>query len=90
VLTRPDIAGSNQAAQVTLALGSHDLEGHVVDVDAKSRTATVAFVGTNPESLGSAMASSGGARSLGEQIAPATGPLSTVNQSFGWLQTIKY
>jgi hypothetical protein len=90
LMTMLDIAHSSQAAQVTLALGSYNLDAHVVGIDVKTRTATVAFVGSNPISLGSAMATAGGMRELGNSLAPASGPLSTVNQNFRWLQTIPY
>ncbi len=85
-----DIAHSSQAAQVTLALGTYSLDTHVVSVDVKSRTAVVAFVGSNDVSLGSAMATAAGMRKFGESITPQTGPLSTVTQNFGWLQVLHY
>ena len=90
LITMLDVAHSSQAAQVTLALGSYTMTAHIVGNDAKTRTATVAFVGSNPISLGSAMATAGGMRELGESLTPSSGPLSTVTQHFGWLQTITY
>jgi hypothetical protein len=82
--------GSSQAAQVTFALGHYSMTGYVTGVNPQSRTATIAFAGSNVISLGSAMASFGQGRALGTAISQQTGALPPVTVNFGWTQTVNY
>ncbi|PZQ90606.1 MAG: hypothetical protein DI534_05220 [Leifsonia xyli] len=87
-LSFPELASNRAAA--TASLGSYHMQVFASDINPTTRTATVAFVGWNEMTLGSAMASAGGLREVANQYAPASGPLSAVRMDFGWTETIHY
>ena len=87
-LAAPGLVSDKRLSSLTL--GSYQLNTFVLKNDPTTRTATVAFIGTNEMSLGSAVAADAGTRSLGDKFAPASGPLSTAKMNFGWTETVHY